>query len=416
MQSDNFKKTAMKKANLYFIVIILLISGTLQIDAQDWPQWRGTNRDSKVTGAKLPVNWPAELRQEWKVAVGFGDATPILEGDKIYLNTRQGDQEVIMCLDASTGKEIWRNQYSAIAVTGPAASHPGPRSTPALADGKVVTFGASAILSCLDAGTGKLLWRKDNPNNIVPQFFTGMSPLIVDNTCFVHLGTKDSGEVLALDLATGNEKWKWTGDGPSYSSPSVMTIGDKKHLIVQTEMNLIAFNMNDGKKLWQIATPVQQRYYSCVSPYIDGQTIYLTGQGTGMKAIKIEMKGSEYIPVELWSNPEVGAKWNTPVLKDGYLYGFTDQKRIYCLNASTGKTAWIDNAVSSDFGTIVDCGSVIVGLSSTSNLIVFKPAPEAYSEVKKYKVSDSPVYSYPVVAGNKIYIKDSENLILYKVE
>ena len=141
----------------------------------------------------------------------------------------------------------------------------------------------------------------------------------------------------------------------------------------------MALSLADGKLLWQIATPVQQRFYNCVSPYIDGQTIYLTGQGTGMKAIKVEKSGNEYVTKELWSNPEVGAKWNTPVLKDGFLYGFTDQKRIYCLNAATGQTAWIDNVVNSDFAAIVDCGTVIIGLTSTANLIIFKPESAVYS-------------------------------------
>ena len=221
---------------------------------------------------------------------------------------------------------------------------------------------------------------------------------------------------LPLILKQVTEKWKWSGDGPAYASPSVMTIDGKKHLIVQTEKNLMALNLADGKLIWQIATPVQQRFYNCVSPYIDGQTIYFTGQGTGMKAVNIEKSGNEYITKELWSNTEVGAKWNTPVLKDGFLYGFTDQKRIYCLNAATGQTAWIDNAVNSDFATIVDCGSVIIGLPSTGNLIVFKPEPKAYSEVAKYKVSDTPIYAFPVVAGNMIYIKDAETLRMYKIK
>lgn len=396
------------------LLSFLLISSSLS--GQDWPQWRGINRDSRVTGFKSPSVWPSELKQEWKVNVGFGDATPVIKDGNIYLNTRQGDQETILCLDAKTGKELWKNQYPAVAVTGPAGSHPGPRSTPSLSNGKIVTFGASAIITCLDASTGKLLWRKENPDNKVPQFFTGMSPLIVDNVCLVHVGTKDNGEIQALDLNTGNEKWKWAGDGPSYSSPSVMTIDGKKHLIVQTEKNLMALDLSNGKMLWQIPTPLQQRYYSCVSPYIDGQVIYYTGQGTGTRAVKIEKSGNEYIPKELWTNGTVGAKWNTPVLKDGYLYGFTDQKRIYCIKASDGQTAWIDNAVNSDFATIVDCGAVIAGLPSTSNLIIFKPDQSGYAELAKYKVSDTPVYSYPVISGDKIYIKDAETLTLFKID
>lgn len=406
----------MKKDNMRICLLVtLLIVGTTTSYSQEWPQWRGINRDSKVPGFKAPAAWPAELKQEWKVSVGFGDATPALTANKIYLNTRQDDQEVILCLDAATGKELWKNQYPSTAVTGPAGSHPGPRSTPSVANGKVVTFGASAIVSCLNANTGKLVWRRENPTNKVPQFFTGMSPLIVDNTCIVHVGTKDNGEVVALDLGTGNEKWKWTGDGPAYASPSIMNIDGKKHLIVQTEKNLISLNLADGKLIWQIATPVQQRFYNCVSPYIDEQTIYLTGQGTGTKAIKVEKSGNEYVTKEFWSNPTIGAKWNTPILKDGFLYGFTDQKRIYCLNSTTGQTAWIDNAVNSDFATIVDCGTVIIGLPSTANLIVFKPESNVFSEVIKYKVSESSVYSYPIIAGDKIYIKDAETLMMYKI-
>jgi outer membrane protein assembly factor BamB len=412
---NNIKRKVMKKVNLIISVLItLLILSSSVSFSQDWPQWRGLNRDSKVTGFKLPATWPADLKQEWKVTVGFGDATPLIVGNKIYLNTRQGDQEVVLCLDAATGKELWKNAYPSMAVTGPSASqHPGPRGTPAYSNGKIVTFGAAGILSCLDATNGKLIWRKDNPSNAFPAFFTGASPLITDGMCILHIGKKDDGQVIALDLSSGAEKWKWSGEGPSYSSPSVMTVEGKKLLIVITEKNIMALGLADGKQLWQIATPVQQRYYNCVSPYIDGQTIYLTGQGTGLKAIKVEKSGNDFVTKELWSNSEVGAKWNTPILKDGSLYGFTDQKRIYCVNAATGQTGWIDNAVSSDFSTIVDCGSVIMGLTSTDNLIVLKPDGKAYSEIVKYKVSDTPIYAYPVISGNSIYVKDAETLIKY---
>ena len=407
----------MKKTNVlvHSLVIILILISTSKTYSQDWPQFRGITRDSKVTGFKVPNTWPQALTQVWKVTVGFGDATPVLLGNKIYLATRQSNDEVILCLDAATGKEIWRSPYPAPAVTGPSSSHPGPRSTPAVANGKVVTFGVTGILSCLDAATGKVLWRKDNPSNAVPQFFTGMSPLIVDGLCIAHLGTQNKGEVVALDISTGAEKWKWEGDGPAYSSPSLMIVDGKKHIVIQTEKNLISLNLADGKFVWQVTTPVQQRFYNCTSPYINGQIIYYTGQGTGTKAVGVTKQDNLFVPKELWSNTEVGAKWNTPILKDGFLFGFTDQRRIYCLDASTGKTAWLDNAVNSDFATIVDCGPVIIGLPNTSNLIVFQPDGKQYSEIARYKVSETPIYAFPVIAGNLIYIKDAESLILYKI-
>jgi outer membrane protein assembly factor BamB len=406
----------MKRTNFIpGLLFAFFILNTCGLYSQDWPQWRGATRDSKVTGFKAPSAWPGELKQEWKITVGTGDATPTISSGKIYLNTRQGDNEVLLCLNAADGKELWKDAYPALPVTGPAGSHPGPRSTPTITDGKVITFGATGILSCYDAVTGKLVWRKENPGNEVPQFFTSMSPLVADKICYAHIGTKDKGKVIAIDISSGKEKWVWEGDGPSYSSPSMMSASGKKLLVVQTEKNLLALNSADGKLLWQVATPVQQRYYNCVSPYIDGQIIYLSGQGTGTKAIKVEKNGNDFATSEIWSNPGVGAKWNTPVLRDGFLYGFSDQKRIYCLNAATGTTAWIDNVVNSDFSTIVDCGQVIIGLASTGNLIVLKPDPAAYNEIARYKVSDTPIYAYPVISGNNIYIKDAETLTLYKV-
>jgi outer membrane protein assembly factor BamB len=405
----------MKRNNLIIGLATVMLILSADIYSQDWPQFRGIGRDSKVTGFKAPAVWPAELTQVFKVKVGTGDATPVLVGKKIYLNTRQEGDEVILCLNAATGKKLWDNKYPVPSATGPAAAHPGPRSTPALAEGKIVTFGISGILSCLNASSGKLLWRKENPTNAIPQFYTGMSPLISGGVCIVHVGTKDKGEVLALDLRTGAEKWKWAGEGPAYASPSIMTLDGQKHVIVQTEKNLMALDFVTGKPLWQIPAPVQQRFYNCVSPYIDGNKIYLTGQGSGTKAIEVTKQGDQYVTKELWSTTEIGAKWNTPVLKDGFLYGFTDQRRIYCLNAKTGQTGWIDNTTNSDFATIVDCGQVIIGLPSTGNLIVFRPDPKAYSEVAKYKVAETAVYAFPVIAGNMIYVKDAESLTLYKI-
>jgi len=396
-------------------VVTLIFSLSASLYSQDWPQFRGTGRDSKVSGFSAPSSWPAGLSQVWKVSVGSGDASPVLVSGRIYLHTRQGDHEAVLCLDAATGKEIWKSTYPAPAVTGPSASHPGPRSTPSVAGGKVVTFGVSGILSCLDASTGKLVWRRENPSNAVPQFFTGMSPLVTDNVCIAHVGTRDKGEILALDLSTGNEKWKWAGDGPAYSSPSLMTIDGKKIVVVQTEKNLLGLDFTDGKLLWQLATPVQQRFYNSPSPYINGQIIYYTGQGTGTKAVQVTGDGDRYMVKELWSNPDIGAKWTTPILKDGHLFGFTDQRRIYCINALTGVTSWVDEATNSDFATISDCGQVIIGFPSTANLIVFRPDTKSYSEIARYKVSETPVYTFPIIAGSQIYIKDAESLILYRI-
>ena len=400
-------------ANLTILLVVVMISA-VNAFSQDWSQFRGPGRDSKVTGFKAPAKWPAELTLKWKITVGTGDATPVLAGKNIFLHTRQGAEETVLCLDAATGKQIWRYSYAAPAVTGPASSHPGPRSTPVIGEGKIVTFGVSGITSCLDLTSGKLLWKKDE-NQGVPQFSTGMSPIIYKGSVILQTGGKDNGQVVAYDLNTGAEKWKYTSEGPAYASPSMMTIDKILQVVLFTEKSLISLDPSNGKFLWKIETPPMQRFYVSVSPYIDGNKIYYTGLGAGSKAVEISRQGDTYVSKELWSNPEVGAKWTTPILKDGYLYGFTDQRRIYCINAANGQTAWIDNATNSDFYTILDCGSVIIGFPSTGYLIVFKPDPKAYSEIVKYKVAETAVYAFPVITGNNIYVKDAESLMLYSI-
>jgi len=394
---------------------LLLFIFPLSLSAQDWPQFRGPERNSKLSGFSSPVSWPAELKQVWKVKAGQGDSSPVLAGDFLYLHTREADKEVILCLSPSTGELIWKNEYLSEPVTGSAGSHPGPRGTPSVAEGKLIAFGASGIISCLDAVTGEVLWRKENPDLFVPQFFTGASPLIYKDLCFIHTGTKDKGLLQALDINTGKIIWKWEGDGPSYSSPSVMNFEGETHLIIHTEKNLCAFGITDGKIVWQVPTPVQQRFYNCTSPLISGNIIYITGAGTGTMALEVFRNGTSISIREKWNNPAAGAKWCTPVLVDGNLYGFNDQRRIYCIRASDGTALWVDNVVNSDFATIIDAGDALIGLPSTGNLLIFKANPAAYTEIMKYKVAETPVYSFPLLSGNKIYVKDAEHLTLFRI-
>ncbi len=408
----------MKKVNRLTATIsgfIILISAGV-VFAQDWPQWRGTNRDGKVAGFEAPAKWPTELTQKWKVTVGTGDATPALVDGKLYVFTRQGEDEIIRCIDAGTGKELWQDRYSAQAVTGPARTHPGPRSSPTVSDGKVITLGVSGILSCLDRGTGKLVWRHDEFTKAVPQFFTGMSPIIVDKMCIAHLGGKDNGDIVAFDLDTGKEIWKWNGDGPAYGSPILLTVEGTKQVVVQTEINIVSIAVADGRLLWQVPTPVQRRFFNSATPIVDGQTVIYSGQGQGTRALTVQKQGNDFTVKELWSNEELGTAYNTPVLKDGLLFGLSDRGRLYCMSAGTGQTAWADENSHKNFGALLDAGSAIFALPSESELIAFKPSGKEYEELARIKVADTPVYAHPIIAGNRIYVKDNETLTMWTID
>src|SRR5674476_162639 len=281
----------MKKINLLFVMVtgILVIGLTTSAFSQDWSQWRGANRDGKVTGFNAPKQWPAELDVKWKVAVGIGDASPVMAGGKLYSFGRVGADEVTMCLDATTGKEIWQDKYAALAITGPSASvHPGPRSTPAVGEGKIVTLGIGGVISCLDASTGKLVWRNEDFTKDLPQFFVGVSPLIANGMCLIHLVGKVKGQIIAFDLKTGTQKWVCDSDGPSYASLTMMTISGKKQIVDLTLKNLIGIDPENGKIMWQFPAPVKGMFYNAPSPVVDGQTVFITGAGQGTVAVQVE--------------------------------------------------------------------------------------------------------------------------------
>jgi outer membrane protein assembly factor BamB len=389
--------------------------------AQDWPQWRGTNRDGKVTGFTAPQTWPKELAQKWKTTVGLGDATPALVGQQLYVFVRQGDDEVAVCLGMADGKELWQNKYVAEAVGGPAARHAGPRSSPTVVDGKVVTLGVGGVLSCLDAATGKLVWR-NTEFKAVPTFFVAMSPIVADGMCVAYLGAKDNAALIAFDLATGGIKWKWTGDAPAYGSPVLLTVGGVKQIVTPAEKNMVSVALADGKLLWEVPTPTERMFFNSATPIVDEQTVILTGQGKGTKAVRIEKQGNGFAAKELWNNEELGTGFNTPVLAGGLLFGYSKQGNFFCLDAQTGKTAW-NNAPAQaasgrrqNFCGIVDAGPVLFGLPSDGELVVFKPNAKQYEELARYKVSETPTYAHPVISGKRIFIKDQDAVTLWSIE
>jgi outer membrane protein assembly factor BamB len=172
------------------ILIVALLAS--QAPAQDWPQWRGPNRDARAADFKAPKTWPKELTQKWKVTVGDGVASPSLVGDKLYVFSRQDGNEVTRCLNAADGKEVWIDKYDSLGATGPAQSFSGPRSSPAVAGGKVITLGVRGVLSSLDAATGTKLWRKDD-FKAYPGFYPSSSPLIVGGLAIAQLGGRTNG-------------------------------------------------------------------------------------------------------------------------------------------------------------------------------------------------------------------------------
>jgi outer membrane protein assembly factor BamB len=338
----------------------------------------------------------------------------------------QKGQDITRCLDAATGKEIWQDQYDAELVKGIAGGRAGefvgPRSSPTVADGKVVTLGQRGTLSCLDAATGKKLWRKDDIKGL-PRFFTSSSPLITNGLCIAQLGGQDNGAVVAYDLATGTEKWKWAGDGTAYASPVLLTLDGARVLVAETDRNIVGIDLAGGKLLWKTPFAVTRgggrggQSYNAATPMVDGQTVIFSGNGRATKAVRIEKQGDEFMVKELWSNTENTVQFNTPVLKNGLIFGLTVRDNLFCLSAKDGKTLWSTQVSGKNgFGSIVDVGPALLLLTPSGKLIVFQPSDKEFKQLATYKVADGDTYAYPIAAGNRIFVRDRDSLTLWTVD
>jgi outer membrane protein assembly factor BamB len=383
--------------------------------AEDWPQWRGPNRDARVSGFVAPASWPKALTKKWTVTVGEAVASPVLANNRVYVFTRKGGDEVLTCLDAATGNQVWQDKYASSPVRGVAGgfrgseSFKGPRSTPAVGEGKVCALGVNGTVSCLGADKGGLVWRKNTMSK--PRFYTSSSPLIAEGKCVVLLGS-DEAELTAYNLASGKQEWKWVGDEPSYGSPVLATIGGTKQVVTPTKNNLVGVRLEDGKLLWKATLPPAK--YSTGTPVVDGNTVICTGA-----AYRVEKKGDKFAVSDVWQD-RAPATYNTPVLRDGLLYGLTGRGRgatnLYCQDARTGKVLWTNKAPRGECGEVLAAGPVLVLLSSNSDLVVFKPSKAGYEELARYKVADTPTWAYPIIDGNRVFVKDRNSITLWMIE
>ncbi len=407
------KTTQISKKWLALCIAMLIVAG---LQGQEWPGWRGENRDSKVSGFKSPDKWPEKLTQVWQEKVGLGDASAAFVKGKLYLHVKQDADEVALCIDAVSGKTVWKQVLNpAPEVTGGARSHPGPRSTPAVVNGRVYLIGAGGKLNCLDAQTGKVVWKNESYTE-VPQFFAAMSPLVIEGKCIAHLNGKEKGAIVAFNAENGEIIWSVSGEPSTYSSPLLMKAGGDEFIVLQSETDVIGIS-KAGSVLWKIPTPTEQRFYNSSTPIIDGQNIIVCGQGKGSKSFKIEKTGDKYSYTENWSNTDLGTSFNTPVLKNGYLYGHEARMgKLFSMNAATGKTSWADTTSHNRFASILDLGNVLLSLPATGNVLILEPNPEKLMLKSTYKVAETEVYAHPLIVGDKIFVKEQELLSCWQVK
>ena len=421
------------KFRLPFIIIvtILMISGTGS-KAQDWPQWRGPNRDGIAKATDINLDWQAKkppLVWTFRQA-GSGYSAPVIVGTTLYCQGAADGNDFAFALDTQTGTLKWKQNLGEQYLSGDNRGD-GPRGSVTVDGDKLYLIRGGGQIHCLSAADGKMLWQKDLKTDFKGKMMSGWgfseSPLVDGKLVILSPGGEE-GTVAALDKNNGALVWrcKELTDNAAYSSAIIVDIDGIRQYVQQTNKGVAGISAKDGKLLWKIEIP---RYRTAVIPspvannnfvyvtnaYNGGSTcIRLTKEGNGIKADTV------YTSHPAMNNPHGGV-----VLVNGYIYGVTEKQGLVCQNFKTGESVWRERSQGVTNGITVAVNDRLILLNETDGLIVVVAAsPDGWKEFgrmefperTKLKNQNNCVWTHPVVANSKLYLRDHDLLFCFDLK
>ena len=362
-----------------------------------------------------PSSWLNGLTKQWNVNVGLGYATPLLVGTRLYMYTRQDDDEVMLALDAASGKIIWRTSYSTPFDMNPATARhgAGPKSTPAFSDDRLFTLGISGIVTAFDAKNGRRLWQHPAPS-VQPLYHTAMSPVVDGDLVIVHIGGHNNGALTAFDVATGDVRWRWVGDGPAYGSPMVFDIENTRQVVTFTQENLVGISVVTGELLWRRPYTTQSTTTS-QTPILYRNTVIETGRGNGITAFRVVQEGNAWTTDDIWHTDEVSLYLTNGVVIDGVLFGLShlNSGQYFGLDLNTGEVLWRSDPRQAENASIVRAGKIIFSLEDDAELVVVRHNRTRFEPLERYELATSSIWAQPVISGHRLFVKDVSSLTLW---
>ena len=391
------------------------------LQAEDWPQWRGPERTGVAIGQTPPEEWPNELTEIWKVKVGEGHSSPVVVSGRVYQFARVDNDEVIYCLDAKTGKEVWQVRYEAPYEVNPAAqAHgKGPKATPTVVNNRVYTQGINGTLSCVRASDGQLFWRKtfsDDFKETAPLYGVASSPLVTQGLCIVQAGGPDHGAIIAYHAGTGEEKWRRETDGPSYASSIYAEMTGERQIITQTQNWLIGLRFSSGDVLWK--HPFKTDYdQNIVTPVVHEERLIYSGFNHPLSAARIDLNAQGFHFREEWTNRAHPLYMSSPVIRGNLLFGMSHRLsgHLFCVDITTGNTQWQTRGRFGENAAMVLLGDMLLIQSTEGKLTVARATGAKYEMLHEYTVSEQATWATPALDGTQIYIKDRTQLMAYRL-
>jgi outer membrane protein assembly factor BamB len=386
--------------------------------AEDWPCWRGPRRDGIARETGLLKKWPQSgPRQLWRAELSGGFSSVAVADGRVFTQTKQKNQEAVVCLDAATGKDIWRYHYDCdygafrtFTGGGRPQARTGPRATPTVEDGRVYTLGATGILLCLEAKTGKRIWQQDLlkiAGMDVPTHGYCGSPLVLGDRIYLNPGGSKGKSIAALDKKDGTVVWQALDDPVGYACPVWAEVGSSSQVIFFTGAGVVGVDPKDGRLLWRFPWKTRPPLHIATPIYADGKVFVSSNYGSGGAVFRLTDKGE---PETVWKSLAMQNHFSTSVLFEGYLYGVSEG-RLRCVEFQTGTVQWGRDGLGR--GSLALADGHLIALGEYGELILARAMPAEYAEVSRCQVFDKATLTWtaPVVSGGRLFVR-SENALL----
>ncbi|MBF0245776.1 MAG: PQQ-binding-like beta-propeller repeat protein [Planctomycetes bacterium] len=382
---------------------LLLVIWTL--NAGDWPRFRGPKGDGISDEVGVVEKWSLKMpSKKWQASVGTGFSSMVVAKDRVYTMGNREDTDIVSCLDALSGKEIWNYRYPCSL----AAKYykGGPGATPTLWAGKVYTFSKDGQVYCLDAVTGAKVWGKELKKDLgleLPKWGFASSPFVMGKLLILNAGA--SG--VALDLEKGSVKWSSGKAAGGYATPVLWKREGREELLLFSAGHLNGLDPQSGKVAW--SHPWKTSYdVNAADPVVAGERVFITsGYKTGCTSLSVK---GEKVKV-LWTNKALASQMSTPVLREGFLYGIDGnagggKPRLKCLELATGKELWAKEGFGC--GSLILAGDRLIILSESGELVIAAADPSAFKEYARAKVLSGVCWTSPVLAGGRLYVRSGD--------
>ncbi|MDB6031122.1 MAG: WD40-like repeat-like protein [Verrucomicrobiales bacterium] len=373
-----------------------------------WNGFRGPLRDGHYREQSIATNWPkAGLQPVWHQPVGGGYASFAIAAGRAFTIEQRREQEMAVAYDVGTGRELWTQGWAA--EFKEELGGDGPRATPAVDGERVYFLGALGELRCLEAASGKQIWRRnilDENHAPVLAYGTAASPLIVDDKVIVTPGGPNGHSVAAYSKTTGQPLWHAQNDEASYSSPMEVNLAGQRHLLVICEKRAIGLSLKDGALLWESPWIVQAGNRNIAQPLLlSSNRFFLSaGYGTGCAAVEITKEGESLRAREIWRNNNLKNKFTSSVVSKGYIYGL-DEDILVCLNAETGRREWKDGRYG--YGQMLLASEHLLILSGDGELALVPARPTGWSELCRFPAIRGKTWNIPALGGGKLLVRNS---------